>query len=316
MKTQDIWNNLYNKCFGNIRLLQSLRFYSILRHFVCYCANKVLINKFKNKKFVTLKDRQHSPRIIVSLTSFPARINTVWITISSLFEQSERPDKIILWLSKKQFSSKDILPFNLLRLEQFGLEIRLEEEDIRSHKKFYYAFKEYYEDLILLVDDDIIYPSNTIEKLYSRWNSLSGKRVICSYGNITQYDARKKRIPYNKWKDISTTESQPELFFGSGGGTLIKPSYLYKDILNKELFLTLTPLADDIWLNAMCRLGNVKVYRERFDKIFPVRITNNITLSSDNLDKNKNVEQLDTVDEYYCHKIGVKPFSFNTNFSN
>lgn len=36
---------------------------------------------------------------------------------------------------------------------------------LKSHKKYYYAMQEYPEDIIVLVDDDMFYPYNTVEKL-------------------------------------------------------------------------------------------------------------------------------------------------------
>ena len=39
-------------------------------------------------------------RLIVSLTSFPARIKTVHQTINTLLRQTVKPDHIILWLSE------------------------------------------------------------------------------------------------------------------------------------------------------------------------------------------------------------------------
>ena len=38
--------------------------------------------------------------IIVSLTSYPKRIGTVWLTIETLLRQSVKPDEIILWLAQ------------------------------------------------------------------------------------------------------------------------------------------------------------------------------------------------------------------------
>ena len=43
---------------------------------------------------------KHHPRIIVSMTSYPARINTVHLAIRSLLAQKVLPDKIVLWLCK------------------------------------------------------------------------------------------------------------------------------------------------------------------------------------------------------------------------
>lgn len=53
-------------------------------------------------------------KIVVSLTSYPARIDTVWLTIETLLRQSMKPDELILWLADEQFPSKDLLPKKLI----------------------------------------------------------------------------------------------------------------------------------------------------------------------------------------------------------
>lgn len=64
------------------------------------------------------------PILIISLTSFPARISTLHITISSLLCQTKKPNMIILQLSEDEFPNKENdLPENLLKLKEFGLTI-------------------------------------------------------------------------------------------------------------------------------------------------------------------------------------------------
>ena len=58
-----------------------------------------LLKKGRNK----LHPRQSGEEVIVSLTTFPARISTVWITIETIFRQEVMPDRIVLWLAKEQF---------------------------------------------------------------------------------------------------------------------------------------------------------------------------------------------------------------------
>ena len=50
---------------------------------------------------IVKKSRQQ--KVVVSLTSYPKRIGTVWITIETLLRQNVKPDVIILWLAKSQF---------------------------------------------------------------------------------------------------------------------------------------------------------------------------------------------------------------------
>ena len=75
-----------------------------------------------------------------------------------MLHQTFLPKKIILWLSKEQFDKKD-LPDSLLSLENEVFEIRMVDGDIRSYKKSYYVLKEYPEDNVLLIDDDLFYPT-------------------------------------------------------------------------------------------------------------------------------------------------------------
>ena len=60
------------------------------------------------------KDTNRQDKIIVSLTSFPGRINEVWICVESLMRQTFKPDAIELWLSLRQFPDR-VIPWNLQR---------------------------------------------------------------------------------------------------------------------------------------------------------------------------------------------------------
>lgn len=249
--------------------------------------------------------------IIVSLTSFPARIEEVWQVIECMLRQSYKPAKIYLWLSKEQFPSTDFIPTSLKRLENDVFNIRLVDEDIRSHKKYYYVSKENPNAQIILVDDDIYYPTTMIEDLISAEHKYPNC-IICRYGSLIQYSESSKRLPYNHWASINNFTIHDSLFFGTGGGTLIKPNLLFKDFLVKDLFLKMTPLADDIWVNAMVRLANVPIVMLKPSLILPIQGKgSNVTLCSENLSAGKNDLQLDRVSLYYMDKLGVDPFSFD-----
>ena len=63
--------------------------------------------------------------VIISFTSFPARINDVWKVVESLKNQSILPAKIILWLSKEQFPDGSGIPASLKDREGDIFEIRI-----------------------------------------------------------------------------------------------------------------------------------------------------------------------------------------------
>ena len=106
-------------------------------------------------------------RVIVSLTSYPARIETVHLAIESLIAQSVKPWKIVLWLSKDEFPSGRVsLPPRLTALENDSLfEIEWVEKNYRPYNKLVHALRKYPDCAIITVDDDLLYPSDMVERL-------------------------------------------------------------------------------------------------------------------------------------------------------
>ena len=102
--------------------------------------------------------------IIVSLTSYRERFDTLPIALYSLLNQSLKPDKVILWLDKE---SEDLanLPYEITRFIKNGLEIRFV-RDIKSYTKAIYAFKEFQDAIIVTADDDIYYRKDWLRRLY------------------------------------------------------------------------------------------------------------------------------------------------------
>lgn len=287
-----VYNFYYKTCFFP-PFLKKIKIDSVLR-LLCIIIANIVIRCVKIKSIGAYSPKH--PNIIVSLTSFPARIENVWKTIISLLNQCQPPDRIILWLSDKQFSSLDSLPNSLKRLTQYGLDIRFVPEDIRSHKKYYYAFREFPKDYVLLVDDDMLYPSDMIATLTK---NMSPDKVHCSYGSIIKYDKDGHIIKYKDWKPVLGTYDGNDFFFGSGGGTLLMPSALCQDVLDIEKALDLCPTADDIWLNTMCRISKLKIEKVRNSLIFPSIIINKEALHNVNVGECRNDVQLDSVAREY-----------------
>ena len=252
------------------------------------------------------KKLNNNSNIIVSLTSFPARIKTVWITIESILRQTQPPQKIILWLSVQQFKNTKSLPSSLLKLQKKGVEIRFVEENIMSHKKYYYVMQEYPTSYIITIDDDLLYHSSLIETLYNI--STNNHAVACNYAREISHK-QSSLLPYNSWKLIgkepfNTPISSNNIFFGSGGGTIFPPKSLHNDWSKKNLFTQLTPKADDIWLNAMCRLNKTPIiYINSLYDLLPIPIKNNKKLADENLNLNMNDIQINNICTYYKKNI-------------
>ena len=211
-------------------------------------------------------------RIIVSLTTYPKRIGTIWLTIETLMRQRVKPDEIILWLAESQFSNGFAdLPESLLRLQSRGLSIRFC-DDLRSHKKYYYALQEYSEDLVILVDDDMFYPRDTIQKLlkmHKRWPS----DICCMTAQVMEPDFQSAPSLWrNPGLGERTWQHSDRIQAFTGSGTLIPPDALPPEAFDKDTFQRICPYADDLWVTFMAHRKGTKITTMSTWRPFPICI--------------------------------------------
>jgi len=308
----DFLDKKYTSTNGNNIVLKKYKIYSALRFIIRLIANIIIpihyiLTSEKKSHRLDIDKNKHC-NIIVSLTSFPRRISKVWIVIESILRQSKKPDMIILWLSNEQFKSKESLPFLLQNQQKRGLQIRFVDDNLSSHKKYYYVIKEFPNYNIITIDDDILYRSKMIEDLFN-YSKRYPKTVIAQYGLEILWNGD-ELLPYCKWSIIKNeTTPNYNVFFGSGGGTFFPPNSLFKDILYKKLFLSITPTADDIWLNAMCRLNKIKIVKTKYSSLnLPILYTKKINLYKINIGENMNDIQIAKVRDYYNINQGIDPF--------
>ena len=308
---QDWFCDIYSSIKDKNTFLKRIRFYSLLRWLTRQTANIILPLAFRLYPSKNQLSDQRSPRLIVSLTTFPARIEKLWLVIECLFRQAVLPDKIILWLSQEQFASIQSLPAQLLKYQKKGLDIRLVEGDIRSHKKYAYAFKQYPEDIIITIDDDVFYPSYMIQSLCASHGQYPHD-TIANVAHQICYTPQGEVLPYNEWKHNTTQSHCSEHIFQVGvGGVLYPPHCTIKEVIDTRLAFSTCPCGDDIWLYAMCRLKGTMI-RTSDSPFFPLPIINryNKELSTDNL-ANGNDIQIRQLMNYSLTTWGRNPFEQN-----
>ncbi|WP_158735764.1 hypothetical protein [Alteribacillus sp. YIM 98480] len=245
--------------------------------------------------------KKREKKIIVSLTTFPARINVVWISIESLLRQSYKPDKIILWLAKEQFNGIKSVPHKLLKQQKRGLEIRFC-DDLRSHKKYYYAFQEYPEEIIITVDDDIIYPRNTLKiliNLHERFPDC----ICCNRAHLIKKLKNNDPAPYSEWVQNPLSLNEPSKLLCPTGvsGILYPPNSVHNEVFNKRDIKELCFHADDLWLKIMSLKNNTKVVKTaEFTSVpFKINSSQKESLAQLNVNENKNDLQLKAILDKY-----------------
>lgn len=217
-----------------------------------------------------LNKKNRSKRIIVSLTSYPKRIDTVWLTIETLMRQTVKPDKIILWLANSQFSGVESLPSELVKLQERGLTIRFC-DDLRSHKKYYYVMQEFPEDLVILADDDMFYPYDTIKKLLAMWKkhpddicTMAGQVMEPTF--ITKPSIWRNPYLYERFEHSSKIQAF------TGSGSLYPPDSLNKMAFDSGKIMQFCPYADDLWLTYMAHKKGTRITVQSPWRAFPVTI--------------------------------------------
>lgn len=184
------------------------------------------------------------PECIVSLTTYGRRVEKVYYTIVSLLRQTMKPDMVILWLDNDNWNM-DNIPDSLRKLQKHGLIIKFC-KDLKSYKKLIPALEEYPDAMIITCDDDIYYRSNMAERLVKAYKADPTKIYAHRAHQIT-FSTHGELNGYNDWPEEISDVCGKYVFPTSGGGTLYTKKLLHKDMCNEELFMKLSPKADDVW---------------------------------------------------------------------
>lgn len=196
--------------------------------------------------------------IIISLTTYGKRLNDVYLTIESLLSQSLKSNRIILWLAKD--IENKTLPLTLQSQIKRGLEVKYC-EDIRSYKKLIPTLKLYPNDVIITVDDDVIYDFDLVERLVNHYKENPSYIYFCR-GHKMVFDKQNNIDKYDNWEFAINHVGPSKLNFPTGvGGVLYPPNCFDERVLDQEIFMKYCPSADDVWFKAMSLLNNVSCYR-------------------------------------------------------
>ncbi|HEM7526764.1 TPA: hypothetical protein U2J52_002999 [Providencia rettgeri] len=252
--------------------------------------------------FSNRKNDDHDYEIIVSLTTFPARIKTIFLTIESILAQKTNVKyKVILYLSENEFENKKI-PWLLKKQKNRGLNIEFVKDNIKSYKKLHYTLKNHPSHPILTADDDIIYPNDWINNFYIEHKEhpnnilyARGHRVLLNEnGEPIDYTLFSPPIPYKPLMLVIPT---------GVSGILYPPRSLHHDVLNSALFLSLAPNADDIWYRIMSLLNDtscILIYKKsiHFTPILGTQFKSLRKVNISNQGINNNKQLLNLINYY------------------
>lgn len=205
---------------------------------------------------------------VVSLTSYGARVASVYLTIESIARNDLRPARLILWIDDVQQFNR--LPKRLQRLMDRGLEVLLC-EDLGPHKKYYPYLMSQTEFTAPLVtaDDDVMYPENWLGSLNAAYEKNDGV-VSCFRARTVAFDGRSGLAAYHTWPMCNSIDPSPLTFSTGVSGALYPPLLLGHLKLAGRGFTELCPKADDVWLHVNALRAGFKVQQiVRRGPVFP-----------------------------------------------
>ena len=307
-KIMKIYSKEKNGNLRKITLLGKTFTYTKTPKMPPHINREVLDKKISAFDGIGINTEKREQKLIVSLASFPARMDEIHYTLYSLLNQKLRPDEVILWLCTNEFSNKETgIPQKVLDLQKNGLTIKWSEAYLRSYTKLVPSLKEFPDAVIVTADDDIYYPSDWLKKLYQQ-HLRHPKDIIAHRCHRVTLDKYGNIASYSKWPHNITRLGASFKNFATGvGGVLYPPQALYKEVGNIELFKQLAPYADDIWFWAMEVLANTKIrtFYRRIRKLILVnperemRNTDGATLAKINIAQDGNNKQMKSVLEHY-----------------
>lgn len=230
-----------------------------------YHTNNFLCWYYHNIKKKSISSPEEAD-YVVSLTTYPARVGNVWRVIEMAANQRGIKEKyaICLYLIKSEFEGID-LPAKIKELQARGLTVKFNEENLKCHNKYFYAFKDYPEKTVITIDDDLQYNHHTISGLIKK-NKEYPKCIIYNRGNRILNNE-----PYNNWPFVENMTCPQQDVFPTGVGGVLYPPHCCNEFVTDMGVIKKTCLrADDLWLNFMSRLNHTKVVQSGLKSTYMV----------------------------------------------
>lgn len=216
---------------------------------------------FMASAFIDKKD--YLPKPIISMTSLPNRLEHIREVLESINNQTIGPQKTIMYICKDDFNNK-IPPILTEMMEIFPwFKVKLINENYKVATKLLPALKDFPNDIIINLDDDIYYDNRLIERLLETYLSNTNS-IVTVAARVVLFDSKNglvTRFKENggtiKISDKSLTGYQYS--FLSGHGTLYPPHIFDNtNVMDFDMMCKMCPTDDELWFWANALIKGVK----------------------------------------------------------
>lgn len=204
-------------------------------------------------KLVTTTCKEFLPnKVVVSFTTWKKRDVFVPAVLDNFINQTKLPNKIVCWLSEDEYGGRNIPETILPYVENKTIEVRWVKENVYCHKR-HEIFKENDNCVNIIIDDDILYDTDYVEKLYNA-SLKHPNSVICYISN---------KIKYTKTgREFLPVEENPSVlnYYLSGMSCFPPFTFPKESFLHTDKRGGIATKCDDSWISAWLFKEKTPIY--------------------------------------------------------
>lgn len=190
-------------------------------------------------------------RIIVSFTTWSKRQESAAKMLEHFKKQTRKPDKIYCWLSSDEYGDEKVPQCLKKYVDENFVEIKWIKNNIYCYKR-YEVFKECQNDYVFLIDDDIYYETDYLEKMYNAAHSHKNN-IICFCGNCVEITKERK---LTQLKDNPSIKNTILSGLSCYPPNVFPMEYFELTNIRDEM----SPKCDDSFLRVLAIKNNIKTF--------------------------------------------------------
>ena len=194
--------------------------------------------------------------ILISCTTTQERVDKLFYTIESLKYQNKKPDKIIVNLSKEPYLKDSGIEKIPVWLSENAKVVVNFVKNTGPYRKLLPVFDMANDDdMIITIDDDVIYHEEWLNKLVTA-GEKKRNAIVCGKARVMKKNFFGKWQSYSRWNQLETMEEGHNILPIGCAGILYRKNLIDKEFINNKKFLLLAPTCDDLWFRmASIRMG-------------------------------------------------------------
>lgn len=189
----------------------------------------------------------NNEKYIVSFTTFGERIKYCEKMIETLKSQSYKDFHIVitLWEGDVKYISEN---FNRY-IENNEIELIVTNDDLKSHKKYFYVMQKYWDKPIITVDDDRYYYPDTIEKLV-KFHEKYPKYIVANCA-IRLKILNGNLLPLSYWNIRLEENEVSYMAMAEGFGGILYPEKCFNNLEKETNRINKCLYDDDLFLKVL-----------------------------------------------------------------